>query len=186
MMTAAQRVAHVLKLRPEICTLDVATMNFGERVFMNTPHILREMAEAIVKAGILPELEAFEPGHVRLARKMLDDGALPSPALVQLCLGISWGCPATPEAMIFMKNLLPEACTWSAFGIGRQQFPMAAQAVLLDGHVRVGLEDNLYLDSGVLAPSNAALVERAAQIVTLLGAPPASPAEARAMLGLAK
>ena len=185
LMSPEQRVAHITKLKPEICTLDIATMTFGEHVFMNTPGHLRTMAKAIAEAGVLPELEAFEPGHILLARKMIDDGLLPDPPLVQLCLGISWGTPASPEAMIFMKNLLPAAARWSAFGISRHQFPMVAQAALLGGHVRVGLEDNLYLDAGKLAPSNAALVERAAEIVSLLGAEPASPAQAREILGLA-
>ena len=184
LMAPERRVEHIVKLKPELCTLDIATMNFGEHVFLNTPAHLRIMAKAITEAGVLPELEAFEPGHVLLARKMIDDGLLPNPPLVQLCLGISWGTPATPEAMVFMKNLLPDGARWSAFGISRHQFPMVAQAVLLGGHVRVGLEDNLYLGPGELAPSNAALVERAAEIVSLLGAQPASPREAREALGL--
>ena len=184
LMMPERRVEHIAKLKPEICTLDIATMNFGEHVFLNTPAHLRTMAKAITAAGVLPELEAFEPGHILLARKMIEDGLLPEPPLVQLCLGISWGTPATPEAMIFMKNLLPQDARWSAFGISRHQFPMVAQAVVLGGHVRVGLEDNLYLGPGELAPSNAALVERAAKIVSLLGAEPATPRQARAALGL--
>ena len=183
--TPERRVEHIAQLKPEICTLDIATMNFGEHVFLNTPAHLRTMAKAITAAGVLPELEAFEPGHILLARKMIEDGLLPDPPLVQLCLGISWGTPASAEAMVFMKGLLPPGARWSAFGISRHQFPMAAQAVVLGGHVRVGLEDNLYLGPGELAPSNAALVERAAKIVTLLGAEPATPRQARAALGLA-
>jgi uncharacterized protein (DUF849 family) len=180
-----ERVRHVLQLRPDICSLDVGSMNFGETGFLNTPEHLRIMAKAISEAGVKPELEVFEPGHIMLARKMIEDGLIASPALFQICLGISWGSPATAESMIHMRSLLPPGSIWAGFGISRMQFPMVAQAVILGGHVRVGLEDNLYLDPGVLAPGNAPLVERAVKIVRMLGAEPATPREGRAMLGLA-
>ncbi|HEX6635020.1 MAG TPA: 3-keto-5-aminohexanoate cleavage protein [Usitatibacter sp.] len=181
-----ERVRHVVELKPDICSLDVGSMNFGETGFLNTPHHLRIMAKAIADAGVKPELEVFDSGHVMLARRMIEDGHIARPALFQLCLGISYGAPATAEGMLFMKNLLPPDAMWAAFGIARAQFPMVAQAIVLGGHVRVGLEDNLYLEPGVLAPGNAPLVERAVQIVRMLGAEPATPAEGRAILGLKK
>jgi uncharacterized protein (DUF849 family) len=184
-MTAPlERVRHVVELRPDICSLDVGSMNFGETGFVNTPHHLRIMAKAIADAGVKPELEVFEPGHVMLARRMIEDGHIARPALFQICLGIPWGAPATAESMMFMRGLLPPDAMWASFGISRMQFPMVAQAVILGGHVRVGLEDNLYLEPGVLAPGNGPLVERAVQIVRLLGAEVATPAEARSILGL--
>ena len=178
------RVRHVVELLPDICSLDVGSMNFGETGFVNTPAHLRTMAEAIAKTGVKPELEVFEPGHVMLARRMIEDGRIATPPLFQICLGIPWGTPATPESMLYMRNLLPPGAIWAGFGISRMEFPMVAQAVILGGHVRVGMEDNLYIDHGVLTPGNGALVERAVSIVRLLGAEPASPADARAMLGL--
>ncbi|MBI1775425.1 MAG: 3-keto-5-aminohexanoate cleavage protein [Proteobacteria bacterium] len=182
--TPADRVAHVLELKPEICSLDVATMNMGEFVFMNTPAHLREMAAAIRGVGTKPELEVFDLGHLRLAQRMVADGLIDAPALLQIVLGVAWGAPATPETMTLMRGQVPKGAHWAAFGISRMQFPMVAQAVLLGGHVRVGLEDNLYLEKSVLAPNNAALVEKAIKIVRLLGAEPMSPAEVRQELGL--
>jgi uncharacterized protein (DUF849 family) len=140
------------------------------------------MAAAIRDADVLPELEVFEAGHLLLAKRMIETGHIKPPGLFQICLGIAWGQPATPEAMAYMHSLLPAGSPWFAFGISLHQFPMAAQAVLLGGHVRVGLEDNIYLSKGVLAPSNAALVEKAARIIELLGDSVATPAEARQML----
>jgi uncharacterized protein (DUF849 family) len=180
------RTAHILEIRPEVCSLDVATLNFGEQVFMNTPAHLRIMAERIRSAGSKPEVEVFEAGHVMLARHLIETGYIASPAHFQFCLGINWAMPATREAIAFMAGLLPPAATWSAFGIGRFQFPMVEAAVELGGHVRVGLEDNLYLAKDVFAPDNAALVARAVEIVRSKGCRPASPAEARAILGLGR
>lgn len=179
------RVVHILSLRPELCSLDVGSLNFGEGVFMNSPAHLRTMADAIRSAGIKPEIEVFEAGHIRLAARMIEQGHLLAPAHFQFCLGIDWAMPATREALVFMHSLMPEGSTWSAFGIGRQQFPMVAEAVRLGGHVRVGLEDNLYLDAGVLAPDNAALVDKARAVIEAEGARVASPAEARQLLSLA-
>src|SRR5205807_4775843 len=153
--------------------------------FINTPPILEAMAVAIRDAGVMPELEVFEAGHLLLARRLIETGHVKKPSLFQICLGISWSQPATPEAMTYMRSLLPEDCLWFAFGISLHQFPMAAQAVLLGGHPRVGLEDNLYLARGKLAPSNAALVEKAAKIIEILGDSVATAAEARQMLGVA-
>lgn len=179
------RVAHIVAIRPELCSLDVATMNFGEGVFMNSPPHLRLMADAIRQAGVKPEIEVFEAGHIRLAVRLIEQGHLVAPAHFQFCLGIEWAMPASVQALAFMQSLVPQGSTWSAFGIGRQQFPMVAAAVRLGGHVRVGLEDNLYLDAGVLAPDNAALVRKAVAIVEGEGARAASPNEARQILGLA-
>jgi 3-dehydrocarnitine:acetyl-CoA trimethylamine transferase len=178
------RVRHVVELRPDICSLDMGSLNMGSRVFINTPAHLQTMAVAIRDMGVLPELEVFETGHLLLAKRMIETGHIKTPGMFQLCLGISWGQPATPEAMTYMRNLLPAGSPWFAFGISLYQFPMVAQAVLLGGHVRVGLEDNLYLEKGKLAPSNAALVEKAAHIIEVLGDQVASPAEARDILGL--
>jgi len=184
LMTAADRVRHVEDLRPEICSLDVATMNFRDSVFLNAPDILRDMARRITAAGVKAEIEVFDTGHIELARQLIDEGLLPRPAYFQLCLGIPYGATASPEAMMFMRDRLPEGSQWSAFGISRWQFPMVGQAVLLGGHARVGLEDNIYLGPGELAPSNAALVERARSIIESLGGAVATPDEARAILGL--
>jgi uncharacterized protein (DUF849 family) len=179
-----ERVAHVLELRPDICSLDVATMNFGPRAFVNVPAHLERMAALIREAGVKPELEIFDLGHARLAADMVRRGLFAAPPWFQLCLGIAWGAPATAEGMLALKCLVPEGAVWSAFGISRAQFPMVAQAVVLGGHVRVGLEDNLYLARGELAPGNAPLVARAARIITELGERVATPAEARSLLGL--
>lgn len=177
------RMAHVVDLRPDICTLDVATMNFGERVFMNTPDHLRVMAGIARDAGVKPEIECFEPGHIVLARQLIAEGLIEAPPMFQLCLGIPYGSPATPEIMTVMRNLLPENANWAGFGISRAEFPMVAQAVTLGGHVRVGLEDNLYLSKGVFA-TNGRLVERAVGIVRDLGAEVAEPARAAEILEL--
>jgi 3-dehydrocarnitine:acetyl-CoA trimethylamine transferase len=182
--TAAERVQHIVELKPDICSLDMGSMNMGPHVFVNTPGYLETMAIAIRDANVLPELEVFEAGHLLLAKKMIETGHIKPPGMFQICLGISWAQPATPEAMTYMRSLLPPASPWFAFGISLYQFPMVAQAVLLGGHPRVGLEDNIYLEKGKLAPSNAALVEKAAKIIELLGDVVATPADARQMLGL--
>jgi 3-dehydrocarnitine:acetyl-CoA trimethylamine transferase len=180
----AQRVRHVVELAPEICSLDMGSMNMGNQVFMNTPPHLEAMAISIRDAGVMPELEVFEAGHLLLAKQMIETGHIKPPGLFQICLGISWGQPATPEAVIYMRNLLPPAAIWFAFGISLHQFPIAAQTVLLGGHVRVGLEDNLYLEKGKFAPNNASLVEKAVNIINILGEEAAPPNEARQMLRL--
>jgi uncharacterized protein (DUF849 family) len=179
-----ERVRHIVELKPDICSLDMGSLNMGDRVFVNTPAHLQKMAEAIKSVGVMPELEVFETGHLLLAKRFIEQGYVKSPGMFQICLGISWGQPATPEAMTYMRNLLPKDSPWFAFGISLHQFPMVAQAVLLGGHPRVGLEDNIYLEKGKLAPSNAALVEKAAKIIEILGDQVATPAEARQILGL--
>jgi 3-dehydrocarnitine:acetyl-CoA trimethylamine transferase len=179
------RVRHVVELKPDICSLDMGSLNMGDRVFINTPKHLQTMATAIKDAGVMPELEVFETGHLLLAKRFIESGYVKPPGMFQICLGISWGQPATPEAMTYMRNLLPPQAPWFAFGISLHQFPMVAQTVLLGGHPRVGLEDNIYLEKGKLAPSNAALVEKAAKIIAILGDQVATPGDARQILGLA-
>jgi uncharacterized protein (DUF849 family) len=178
------RVSHVVELRPDICSLDMGSLNMGDRVFINTPKHLQAMASAIKDAGVMPELEVFETGHLLLAKRFIENGFVKPPGMFQICLGISWGQPATTEAMTYMRNLLPPNSPWFAFGISLHQFPMVAQTVLLGGHPRVGLEDNIYLEKGKLAPSNAALVEKAGNIIEILGDHVATPADARQILGL--
>ena len=180
----SQRIQHVLALQPEICSLDIATMNRAGFVLMNTPEHLEEMAAAIKAADVKPELEVFDGGHLRLAIDFVQRGLLTRPAFFQFCLGIQWGMPATAESILYLVNQLPADAVWSAFGIGASEFPIVALAASMNGHVRVGLEDNLYLGRGELAPSNAALVERAAQIIELVGKRVGAPADARELLGL--
>jgi uncharacterized protein (DUF849 family) len=175
---------HVLELRPEICSLDVATMNFGRHAFVNTPDHITQIAEAVRAAGVKPELEVFDLGHIALAKSLASKGLFADPPYYQLCLGVPWGAPATVESMMAMKAMLPSGANWSAFGVGAQHFPTVAMAVVNGGHVRVGLEDNLYMSKGVLAEGNAPMVARAARIVREIGAEVASSAEARKILGL--
>ena len=184
MATPEDRIAHVLELRPDICSLDVGTLNFSSYAFLNLPDQVERMASAIREAGVKPELEVFDLGHAAFARHLYDRGIFADPPWLQLCLGIPWGAPATTEAMLALKQLVPAGGCWSAFGISRQQFPMVAQAVVLGGHVRVGLEDNLYLSRGQLSQGNAPMVERAARIIRELDAEVATPAQARDILGI--
>lgn len=185
LMPPEPRVAHVLALKPEICSLDFNTMYAGSSVVINTPESVARMAALIRGAGTKPELEVFDSGDIHLARKLIADGVIDSPPLFQIVTGVRYGFDATPQTMQYAHGLLPPGSHWAGFGIGRWEFPMLAQVLLLGGHVRVGMEDNIYISRGVLTPGNGALVERAVQIVELLGGSIASPAEARAMLGLA-
>jgi uncharacterized protein (DUF849 family) len=182
MASPEERIAHVLELRPDICSLDIGTMNFSSYAFLNLPQHVERMAGAIREAGVKPELEVFDLGHVAFARALYERGLFADPPWLQLCLGIPWGAPASTESMQAMKQLLPAGAIWSAFGISRHQFPMVAQAVLLGGHVRVGLEDNLYLTRGQLSPGNGPMVERAARLIRELDADVATPAQARDIL----
>lgn len=179
------RVAHVETLRPEICTLDLNTMYSGTAVVINTPRNLEIMAERIYAAGVLPELELFDSGDLQLAKHFLDKGILRAPAMFQLVLGVRFGAVANPATLFYLASQLPRDCIWAAFGIGREEFPMLAQAWLLGGHVRVGLEDNIFIRKGVLARDNAELCEKAVTMVGHLGGEVATPSEARALLGLA-
>jgi len=180
-----ERLAHVAELRPEICSLDCGSLNFGDGslVVINTPEQLRTGARRIRELGVRPELEIFDTGNLWFAKQMLAEGLIEQPPLFQLCMGIPWGMPADAQLIKALVDLLPAGANWSAFGIGRNQLPMVAQSVLLGGNVRVGLEDNLWLEKGVLA-SNGQLVERAVRVVEALGARVLGPAEARAKFGL--
>lgn len=187
MIGATRRLAHVQECRPEICTLDCGTMNFAEAdyVMTNTPGMLRAMAGMIQKEGVRPEIEAFDTGHLWFAKELYREELIKSPALVQLCMGVPWGAPNDLGTFLAMVNSIPEHWHWSAFSLGRDQMPYVAAAVLAGGNVRVGLEDNLYLDKGVLA-TNAQLVERAATLIENLGARVAGPAAVRERLALTK
>ena len=161
----------------------MGTMNFGEHVFMNTPGHLRKMATLIKDAGVKPELEVFEAGHIRLANEFIKEGLVESPALFQLCLGIAYGAPATPKMVQAMHDMLPKNSNWAAFGISRWEFPIVAEVVNSGGHVRVGLEDNLYLGKGEFG-TNGQLVEKAVRIMNELDAEPVEPVRAAEMLEL--
>lgn len=187
MVGAEERVAHVAECLPEICTLDCGTMNFAEAdyVMTNTPGMLRDMGARMTALGVKPEIEAFDTGHLWFAKELVKEGVLEAPALVQLCMGVPWGAPDDLNTFMAMVNNVPEDWTFSAFSLGRNQMAYAAAAVLAGGHVRVGLEDNLWLEKGVLA-TNAELVERAVEIVERMGARVLGPEEVRAKLGLTK
>lgn len=180
------RLVHVEELLPDICTLDCGTLNFGDgdTIYVSTPAALRAGAKRITELGVKPELEIFDTGHLWFSKQMMKEGLLHDP-LFQLCLGIPWGAPADTTTMKAMVDNLPPNVTWAGFGIGRLQMPMAAQAILLGGHVRVGLEDNLWLDKGVPA-TNGSLVERVIKLIECMGAKPMTPAEGRVKMNLKK
>ena len=184
LMPPMRRVEHVIALRPEICTLDLNTMWFGASAVINSPYSITVMAQAMREAGTKPELEVFDSGDIQLAKTLIAEGVLDSPALFQIVTGVRYGFEPTPQTMAYARSLLPVDAVWAGFGIGRMAFPMVAQAFLLGGHVRVGLEDAVNLRRGVLAPGNAAMVEKAVRIIDDLGGEVATVAEARAILGL--
>lgn len=183
MASASERLVHVEELLPEICTLDCGSLNFGDSLYVSTPAMLRQMSARVKELGVKPELEIFDTGNLVFALQMMKEGLLDDPPLFQLCLGIPWGAPADTATMKLMVDMLPAEANWAGFGISRMQMPMVAQAMLLGGNVRVGLEDNLFLDKGVFA-CNEQLVERAVTIIESLGSKVASPARARQILGL--
>ncbi|PHP67909.1 NADPH dependent quinone reductase [Zhengella mangrovi] len=187
MVGAAERVAHVAECLPEICTLDCGTMNFAEAdyVMTNTPGMLRAMGAMMTALGVKPEIEAFDTGHLWFAKALVEEGTLASPALVQLCMGVPWGAPNDLHTFLAMVNAVPADWAWSAFSLGRDQMPFVAASVLAGGNVRVGLEDNLWLEKGVLA-TNAQLVEKAVGIIEGMGARVMGPAQVRDKLGLVK
>ncbi len=187
MIGATERVAHVAECLPEICTLDCGTMNFAEAdyVMTNTPGMLRAMGAMMTDLGVKPEIEAFDTGHLWFAKQLVEEGTLAANALVQLCMGVPWGAPNDLNTLMAMVNNVPEDWTWSAFSLGRDQMPYVAAAVLAGGNVRVGLEDNLFLDKGVLA-TNAQLVDRAVTVIENLGAKVLGPSEVRELLSLTK
>ena len=185
LMVPEQRVEHVVELHPDICTLDLNTMNSGGEVVINTPRNVTRMANLIRAVGVKPEIELFDSGDIHLAHDLIQDGVLEGPGLYSFVLGVKYGFSATSETMLYARNLLPAGAIWTGFGVGRHEFAMVAQSYLYGGHVRVGFEDNLYISKGVLASSNAVLVKRAREIVESIGGEIATPAEARTLLGLA-
>ena len=184
---ALDRIPHIEELLPEICSLDCGSYNFGEGslVYVSTPDMLRRGARRIQELGIKPELEVFDTGHLSFTKQLIEEGLIDDPPLFQLCFGIPWAAPAEVGVLKSWVELLPPGSNWTAFAISRNQMPFAAQSMLLGGHVRVGLEDNLYLERGVYA-SNAQLVERARKIVELMGARVLGPDEAREKFDLVK
>jgi uncharacterized protein (DUF849 family) len=185
MVGASERMQHVIECRPEICTLDCGTMNFADDVMANTPSILRSMAKIANDCDVRIEIEAFDTGHLWFAKKLVEEGIVPNPVLIQLCMGIPWGAPDDLNTFMAMVNNIPTDWVFSAFSIGKNQMPYVAAATLAGGNVRVGLEDNIYLEKGVLA-TNAELVEKASSIITNLGSTILGPDEVRKKLNLKK
>ena len=187
MIGAEERVAHIVECLPEICTLDCGTMNFAEAdyVMTNTPGMLKAMGAIMTKAGVKPEIEAFDTGHLWYAKQLVADGIIEKDVLVQLCMGVPWGAPDDLNTFMAMVNNVPENWTFSAFSLGRNQMPYVAAAILAGGNVRVGLEDNLWLKKGVLA-KNEDLVLRAKEIIEAMGAKVIGPQEVRKKLNLNK
>ncbi len=187
MVGSSERVEHIAECLPEICTLDCGTMNFAEAdyVMTNTPGVLQEMGRQMTALGVKPEIEAFDTGHLWYAKQLVADGVLEPDALVQLCMGVPWGAPDDLNTFLAMVNNVPKDWTFSAFGLGRNQMPYVAASVLAGGNVRVGLEDNLMLEKGVLA-TNESLVSRASEIITNMGASILGPEAVRKKLNLTK
>jgi uncharacterized protein (DUF849 family) len=181
-----ERVEHVIKLRPGLCSLDVGTLNFGSRAFVNLISVVEEMATMIREVGTKPELEVFDIGNIRIANYLINKGIVAKPPLFQLCLGIPWGIDATIENLVYMRNNLPEDALWYAFGIGSNHFTMAAVSMIMGGHVRVGFEDNIYIGKDTLAASNAQMVSKVLEIAKLMDREVASAKEARQILKLTK
>jgi len=188
MIGPEERLDHVELCKPEICSLDCGTLNFGvndHSIYISTLPILRKMAELTQSWGVKPELEVFDLGHIRLAKQLISEKLVNEPPMFQICLGIPWGADQSVDTMKVMKDHLPQNAFWSGFGISRMQIPMATAAVAMGGNVRVGLEDNLYLSKGVLA-TNGQLVAKIVKIIELMGGKVLSPEEARTKLGLIK
>ena len=185
MIGPEERLAHIDACRPEICSLDCGTLNFGngDEIYISTPPTLRRMAELTRDWGVKPELEVFDLGHIRFAKAMIEEGLIAAPPMFQLCLGIPWGADQTVETMAAMKAQLPPGASWASFGISRMQMPMAGAAVAMGGNVRVGLEDNIWLDRGVPA-TNGQLVDRVIGIIEAMGGRAVTPQEARNRLKL--
>ena len=180
-----ERIEHVEELLPEICSLDCGSFNYaeGDYVYISTPNMLEQGARRLQEIGVKPELEVFALGHLSFTKHLIAQGLLDDPPLFQICLGIRWAAEANTASFKTIVDALPEGCNWAGFGTSAMEMPMVAQAVLLGGNIRVGLEDNLYLEKGVFA-SNGQLVERACNIVELMGCSIQTPAEARQTLGL--
>ena len=171
-------------LKPDLCSLDLGSINFRDRVFINPPEWAEAAARTMQENGVKPELEVFDVGHIYQARDLIRRGLIDDPPYFQLCMGVMWGMEASAENLLFMRAKLPPDALWSVLGVGKAQLPMIIMAMLLEGNVRVGFEDNLYLKKGVLASSNAQMVEMAADLAERLGRQVATPAEARRILGI--
>ncbi len=184
LMVPEKRVEHIAVLRPEICTIDLNTMNSGKEVVINTPDNVRRMAKVMRDAGVKPEIELFDSGDIALMHDLLRDGTLDRPPLCSFVMGVRYGFQPSPETVLYARNMLPAGAEFTAIGIGRATFTTVAQSYLAGGHVRVGLEDSVYLSRGQLAPSNATLVHKARRIVEDLGGQIATPREARDIIGL--
>lgn len=184
LMVPEKRVEHIAVLRPEICTIDLNTMNSGKEVVINTPGSVRRMAKVMSEAGVKPEVELFDSGDIALMNDLLADGTLGGPVLCSFVMGVRYGFQPCPETVIYARNMLPEDAEFTAIGIGKSAFTSVAQSYLAGGHVRIGLEDAVYLSRGDLAPSNAAMVEKARRIVEDLGGQVMTPREARETIGL--
>jgi uncharacterized protein (DUF849 family) len=180
-----KRVAHVEALKPDICTLDFNTMWSGQASVINAPRNLEIMAGRIYDAGVKPEIEIFDSGDLHMVKDFVARGVLKTPLMVQMVLGVRFGAVANPATMAYLVSQLPEGTEWAAFGIGRAAFPMLAQAWLLGGHIRIGMEDTAHIAKGQHCKSNAQLVEKAARIIGDLGGALATPEEARSILGIA-
>jgi uncharacterized protein (DUF849 family) len=178
------RVDHIAALRPDICTLDLNTMNSAGQVVINTPRNVRRMARIIREAGVKPEIELFDSGDIALLHDLISDGTLDPAPLCSIVMGVKYGFQPSLETILYSRSLLPEGAQFTAIGIGRHVFTAATQSYLAGGHVRVGVEDGIYLSRGVLAPSNAAMVTKIRGITEALGANIATSAQARDMLGL--
>ena len=184
MFTAERRLEHILDLKPDMCTLDICTMNLWGGIAMNLEMIVGKMGTMCQDAGVLTEIECFEAGDFVFADDLMEKGLIPKNAPFTFVLGTKYGLPATTEAMIYSKNQIPRGAQFTGFGISRHSFPMAAQSVLLGGHMRVGFEDTIYLRKGKLANNNAELVQQGVEIIDRLGGEVATAGEARQMLGL--
>ena len=184
LLAPEQRVEHIAALKPDICSLDLNTMNSGNQVVMNTPANVRRMAQIIRAAGAVPELECFDTGDLVLAQHLIEDGTLQGPGVYTFVMGVRYAMPFSTQAMQLARSLISDQAQWSAFAVGRHAFQAVAQAYLLGGNVRIGLEDTIYIDRGELAKSNAELVSKARRIVQDLGGTLATSAEARARWGL--
>ena len=180
-----ERLAHVEAIRPDICSMDCGSLNFGNHneVYVSTPDMRRIMAQRVRELGVRPELEIFDTGNLWFAETMIGEGLIDAPYWFQLCLSIPYGTPLDIGLLLAMVNRLPDEAEFTSFGLGAMQMPMVSQSVMLGGHVRVGLEATLYLERGVLA-TNAQLVEKAVRIVELMGASVQTPADARKTLDL--
>lgn len=171
-------------LKPDICSLDLGSINFQDRVFINPPIWAETAAKCMREQGVKPEIEVFDVGHIYQALDLIEKGLIDHPPYFQICMGVKWGVEATPENLLFMRSKLPSKAPWSVLGVGRSQLPMITMAILLGGNIRVGFEDNIYFKKGVIASSNAQMVEEAVGLASRLGRDIASPAEARRILGI--